>query len=76
MIVGYGLYGFALLGWIPLETRSPLECLIFGALISATDPVATLAILGSDTVNTGVCVCVCVCVCVFAAYPVAACVLS
>lgn len=48
---GYLMFGFAKLGWIPLNSSSPLECLLFGAVISATDPVATLAMLGSKEVN-------------------------
>ena len=48
---GYLMYGFAKLGWIPLDADSPLECLLFGAVISATDPVATLAMLGSQDVD-------------------------
>ena len=51
IVFGYLLYGFAKLGWIPLDDTSPLECLLFGAVISATDPVATLAMLGSKEVN-------------------------
>lgn len=34
------------IGLIPIDTRNPLEALIFGALISAVDPVATLSIIG------------------------------
>jgi hypothetical protein len=51
IVFGYLLYGFAKLEWIPLDNTSPLECLLFGAVISATDPVATLAMLGSKEVN-------------------------
>lgn len=51
IVFGYLLYGFAKIGWIPLDSTSPLECLLFGAVISATDPVATLAMLGSKEVN-------------------------
>lgn len=49
VVVGYGVFGFADIIDVPMITS--LECLIFGALISATDPVATLAILGSKHVN-------------------------
>ena len=49
---GYLMYAFAKAGWIPLETSSPLECLLFGALVSATDPVATLSLMGSRLTNT------------------------
>lgn len=34
------------IGLLPVDTRNPLEALIFGALISAVDPVATLSIIG------------------------------
>jgi hypothetical protein len=34
------------IGLIPIDTSNPLEALIFGALISAVDPVATLSIIG------------------------------
>lgn len=51
LVFGYLMYGFAKLNWIPLDSNSPLECLLFGAIISATDPVATLAMLGSKEVN-------------------------
>lgn len=39
------------MGWIQIDTSSPLEALLFGALISAVDPVATLSILGNPELN-------------------------
>ena len=48
---GMILYIFAAARLIPLEGNNPIECLIFGALISATDPVAVLAMLNSPEVN-------------------------
>ena len=45
------LYTFAAYRLIPLEGQNPIECLIFGALISATDPVAVLAMLNSPEVK-------------------------
>ncbi len=48
---GYFLYLFAYLEWIPLSSANPLECLLFGAVISATDPVATLAMLNAKEVK-------------------------
>ena len=45
LIVGYGLWGFQQTGAFYLSD-TPLDALIFGALISATDPVATLATFG------------------------------
>eukprot|EP00474_Spongospora_subterranea_P003990 CRZ04448.1 hypothetical protein [Spongospora subterranea] len=51
LVIGYFLYGLALLGLIGLDSSNPLECLTFAALISAVDPVATLSILGSRDIN-------------------------
>lgn len=51
LVVAFGLYGLAQVDIVPLDKESPLECLMFGSLISAVDPVATLAILGSDEIN-------------------------
>lgn len=51
LIFGYIMYGFAQLQWIPLNKYNPLECLLFGSLISATDPVATLACKHTHTHN-------------------------
>ena len=50
-IIGYLVYAVGLLGIVDIDTTSPLESLLFGALISATDPVATLSILGSTDIN-------------------------
>ena len=49
LVFGGLMYGFARAGWVPLESAA--ECLLFGAVISATDPVATLAVMGSKEVN-------------------------
>eukprot|EP01114_Cavostelium_apophysatum_P016731 TRINITY_DN4816_c0_g1_i2.p1 TRINITY_DN4816_c0_g1~~TRINITY_DN4816_c0_g1_i2.p1 ORF type:complete len:435 (+),score=79.12 TRINITY_DN4816_c0_g1_i2:167-1471(+) len=47
-VVGFGLFGVTKAGMIKsLSSDHPMECLLFGALISATDPVATLSIMGS-----------------------------
>ena len=51
MAFGMLLYIFAAARVIPLEGNNPIECLIFGALISATDPVAVLAMLNSPEVK-------------------------
>jgi sodium/hydrogen exchanger 8 len=51
LMFGYFLYFFAYFGLIPLDGSNPLECLLFGSLIAATDPVATLAILNSKEIN-------------------------
>ena len=50
-VIGGLLYGFAELNAVPLENHTPIEALLFGALISAVDPVATLAIMGAKEVN-------------------------
>jgi sodium/hydrogen exchanger 8 len=36
---------------VPIDTSSPVEALMFGALISAVDPVATLSIMGNPEIN-------------------------
>ncbi len=47
-IVGYSTYYAGRAGWITgISTTNPMESLLFGALISAVDPVATLSIMGS-----------------------------
>lgn len=52
-VTGLLLFWVEDLGWLPgiQHHFSLLHALIFGALISAVDPVATLAILGSKDVN-------------------------
>ncbi|EGZ20758.1 hypothetical protein PHYSODRAFT_492998 [Phytophthora sojae] len=50
-VIGYLTYYAGQLGWISIDTSSPLEALLFGALISAVDPVATLSILGNPELN-------------------------
>ena len=50
-VIGFLLYGFAELGVIKLEGHTPIEALLFGALISAVDPVATLSIMGAKELN-------------------------
>jgi len=48
LLIGYGLFWLTKIGAITsLSISHPLESLLFGALLSATDPVATLSILGS-----------------------------
>eukprot|EP00455_Lapot_gusevi_P017399 TRINITY_DN1927_c0_g1_i5.p2 TRINITY_DN1927_c0_g1~~TRINITY_DN1927_c0_g1_i5.p2 ORF type:complete len:566 (-),score=199.10 TRINITY_DN1927_c0_g1_i5:224-1921(-) len=51
VIVGYGLFSAAKNGHVPLNKSNALEALLFGSLISATDPVATLTILGSPNIG-------------------------
>eukprot|EP00027_Filamoeba_sp_ATCC50430_P008809 CAMPEP_0168549282 /NCGR_PEP_ID=MMETSP0413-20121227/5018_1 /TAXON_ID=136452 /ORGANISM="Filamoeba nolandi, Strain NC-AS-23-1" /LENGTH=432 /DNA_ID=CAMNT_0008579655 /DNA_START=158 /DNA_END=1453 /DNA_ORIENTATION=- len=47
-VFGYGLFFFAKTGAIgSIDRNHALESLLFGSLISATDPVATLSIMGS-----------------------------
>ncbi|KAE8886614.1 hypothetical protein PF005_g8985 [Phytophthora fragariae] len=50
-VIGYLTYYAGKLGWIAIDSSSPLEALLFGALISAVDPVATLSILGNPELN-------------------------
>jgi sodium/hydrogen exchanger 8 len=50
-VVGFLTFYAGQLGWIDIDTSSPLEALLFGALISAVDPVATLSILGNPELN-------------------------
>ncbi|ETI56508.1 sodium/hydrogen exchanger 3, variant 2 [Phytophthora nicotianae CJ01A1] len=50
-IIGYLTYYAGKLGWIDIDPSSPLEALLFGALISSVDPVATLSILGNPELN-------------------------
>jgi hypothetical protein len=65
LVIGYFLYGLALLGIIGLDSTNPLEwsetyfyrqisstiSLTFASLLSAVDPVATLSILGAPDIN-------------------------
>ncbi|GLE06288.1 hypothetical protein PINS_up015535 [Pythium insidiosum] len=50
-IIGFLTFYAGKWGWISIDTSSPLEALLFGALISAVDPVATLSILGNPELN-------------------------
>ena len=50
-IIGYLVYMVGVMGLVPIDTSSPMEALLFGALISAVDPVATLSILGNPELN-------------------------
>ena len=47
-VVGYSVIHAGRAGWITgIDVTNPMEALLFGALISAVDPVATLSIMGS-----------------------------
>lgn len=46
-VVGYLVYLFGVAGLVAIDVANPMEALMFGALISAVDPVATLSIMGS-----------------------------
>lgn len=50
LIVGYGMYWFETLGYFTVENNS-LDMLMFGSLISAVDPVATLVVFSSLNVR-------------------------
>ena len=49
-VVGGLSYAAAKAGWVSLDSTSPVEALLFGALISAVDPVATLSIMGNKDI--------------------------
>lgn len=53
VVVAVGLYGFSTIGWIVLggEKLPIVDSFMFGALICAVDPVATLAIFKALNVN-------------------------
>lgn len=50
-IVGYLVLAIGKLGWVEIDTEDPMEALLFGALISAVDPVATLSIMGNPELH-------------------------
>ena len=50
-VIGGLTYMAAKLGMIAVDNGSPLESMMFGALISAVDPVATLSIMGNPEIN-------------------------
>jgi sodium/hydrogen exchanger 8 len=49
--IGLLVYVVGLIGLVDIDTSSPMEALVFGALISAVDPVATLSIMGNPELN-------------------------
>mmetsp|Transcript_12982 Transcript_12982/g.36577 ORF Transcript_12982/g.36577 Transcript_12982/m.36577 type:complete len:604 (-) Transcript_12982:895-2706(-) len=50
-VVGYLCFYAAQLGLVNIDDENPMEALIFGALISSVDPVATLSIMGNEELN-------------------------
>lgn len=50
-VIGYLVYWTGLTGLINIDSTSPMESLVFGSLISAVDPVATLSIMGNPELN-------------------------
>jgi len=50
-IIGYLVYWLGLTGAITIDTSNPMEALLFGSLISAVDPVATLSIMGKPELH-------------------------
>mmetsp|Transcript_62132 Transcript_62132/g.140535 ORF Transcript_62132/g.140535 Transcript_62132/m.140535 type:complete len:520 (-) Transcript_62132:148-1707(-) len=50
-VVGYAVFGLAKVGWIHVDPKNPMEAMMFGALISAVDPVATLSIMGNPELH-------------------------
>lgn len=49
--IGYLVFWCGRAGWINVDGKNPMEALLFGSLISAVDPVATLSIMGSPELN-------------------------
>ena len=49
--VGYLCFYAAKIGLVNIDSENPMEALIFGALISAVDPVATLSIMGNEELH-------------------------
>lgn len=50
-IIGYLVYFVGFFGFIKINKSTALEPLIFGALISSVDPVATLSIMGNPEIS-------------------------
>lgn len=50
-IIGYLVFWVGQSGLVAIDTTSPMEALVFGALISAVDPVATLSIMGKEELH-------------------------
>lgn len=50
-VVGYLCFFAAKIGLVNIDNENPMEALIFGALISSVDPVATLSIMGNEDLN-------------------------
>jgi sodium/hydrogen exchanger 8 len=50
-IIGYVVFGMGKLGMVNIDTRTPMEAMLFGALLSSIDPVATLSILGNPSLH-------------------------
>ena len=51
VVVGYLVYWLGQSGMVTIDTDSPIEALLFGALLSAIDPVATLSIMGNPDLH-------------------------
>lgn len=51
LIIGFSLYGLSVAGALKPTNLELSECLTFGALISATDPVSTLAVFSELAVD-------------------------
>jgi sodium/hydrogen exchanger 8 len=51
IVVGYMCFYAAKIGLVNIDSENPMEALIFGSLISAVDPVATLSIMGNEELN-------------------------
>lgn len=52
LVVGFLTFYFAQKGWITgISSTNPMEALLFGSLIAAVDPVATLSIMNNPELN-------------------------
>ena len=45
-VIGYLVYWLGLTGMITIDTTSPIEAMMYGSLLSATDPVGFLSVMG------------------------------
>ena len=50
-VVGYLCFFAAKIGLVNIDNENPMEALLFGSLISAVDPVATLSIMGNEELH-------------------------
>ena len=51
LVIGYLCFFAAKIGLVNIDNEDPMEALLFGALISSVDPVATLSIMGNEDLH-------------------------